>query len=169
MDDIERLNAWAHRINATGSHCRHQNRLNVCIWYMLRTCVPSTTICGNWIESEPTVLNTSCNLFTTGINASIFGMIFFSLLFVLSQLFSYLILGEFVALFLLEIQLKQQKYRATEYRNKIKQLKHLELANTVDVCGVYRNFCFFPHRELCLKQFFAHSAAVILHTCSIAR
>lgn len=35
------------------------------------TCEPRTTICGSWIESEPTVLNTSCNLFTTGIKASI--------------------------------------------------------------------------------------------------
>lgn len=35
------------------------------------TWLPNTTICGNWIASEPTVLKTSCNLFTTGINASI--------------------------------------------------------------------------------------------------
>lgn len=37
----------------------------------MQTCDPRTTICGSWIESEPTVLKTSCNLFTTGIKASI--------------------------------------------------------------------------------------------------
>lgn len=38
----------------------------------LLTWLPSTTICGNCIESEPTVLKTSCNLLITGISASIF-------------------------------------------------------------------------------------------------
>lgn len=35
------------------------------------TWLPSTTICGNCMESEPTVLNTSWSLFMTGIKASI--------------------------------------------------------------------------------------------------
>lgn len=35
------------------------------------TCVPTTTICGNWMMSAPTVLNTSCSLLMTGISASI--------------------------------------------------------------------------------------------------
>ena len=32
---------------------------------------PTTTICGKWMMSEPTVPNTSCNLLITGIKASI--------------------------------------------------------------------------------------------------
>lgn len=48
------------------------------------TCEPKTTICGNCIESEPTVLNTSCNLLITGINASIFSFLFFYLLKIIS-------------------------------------------------------------------------------------
>jgi len=35
------------------------------------TWVPITTICGSWMTSEPTVLNTSCNLLITGIRLSI--------------------------------------------------------------------------------------------------
>lgn len=35
------------------------------------TCVPTTTICGSWMMSAPTVLNTSCSLLMTGISASI--------------------------------------------------------------------------------------------------
>lgn len=35
------------------------------------TCVPTTTICGSWMMSAPTVLKTSCSLLITGINASI--------------------------------------------------------------------------------------------------
>lgn len=34
------------------------------------TCVPTTTICGSWMMSAPTVLKTSCSLLITGINAS---------------------------------------------------------------------------------------------------
>lgn len=32
-------------------------------------------ICGKWIESDPTVLNTSCSLLITGISASIFSIL----------------------------------------------------------------------------------------------
>lgn len=39
-------------------------------WTAILTCVPTTAICGSWIMSAPTVLNTSCNLFMTGIRAS---------------------------------------------------------------------------------------------------
>ena len=35
------------------------------------TCEPTTTICGNWILSEPTVLKASWSLFKTGIRVSI--------------------------------------------------------------------------------------------------
>lgn len=38
---------------------------------MALTWVPTTTICGNWIASAPTVLKTFCSLLITGINASI--------------------------------------------------------------------------------------------------
>lgn len=34
------------------------------------TCVPTTTICGSWMMSAPTVLKTSCSLLMTGISAS---------------------------------------------------------------------------------------------------
>lgn len=34
------------------------------------TWVPTTTICGSWMMSAPTVLNTSCSLFMTGMRAS---------------------------------------------------------------------------------------------------
>lgn len=34
------------------------------------TCVPTTTICGSWMMSAPTVLKTSCSLLITGISAS---------------------------------------------------------------------------------------------------
>lgn len=37
----------------------------------LLTCDPKTIICGKCIASDPTVLNTSCNLLITGIRASI--------------------------------------------------------------------------------------------------
>lgn len=38
--------------------------------YMVFTWLPSTTICGSWMASDPTVLNTSCSLLTTGMRAS---------------------------------------------------------------------------------------------------
>lgn len=41
-------------------------RIDVCLF----TWLPSTTIWGSWMASEPTVLNTSCSLLTTGIRAS---------------------------------------------------------------------------------------------------
>ena len=40
-------------------------------WFFLFTWVPMTTICGNCIVSDPTVLKTSCSLFMTGIKLSI--------------------------------------------------------------------------------------------------
>jgi len=40
--------------------------------YLYITWVPTTIIWGNWMASAPTVLNTSCNLLITGINASMF-------------------------------------------------------------------------------------------------
>lgn len=53
------------------SHITMQTRARGGHWFVTHTCVPSTTICGSCMESEPTVLKTSCNLFTTGISASI--------------------------------------------------------------------------------------------------
>ena len=62
----------ANNLNQIDLPSLFKKNIFLCYDISIFTCEPTTTICGKWMESAPTVLNTSCSLFITGINDSIF-------------------------------------------------------------------------------------------------